>query len=402
MSGRSVASLLLIVSTALLGSCRDRQVSEKTSASATPSARHGPPLGPPQSAPPPREGMAFISPGALVAGTPVNELPRIADEEMPGEQLILKGFYIDLYPYPNEEGAIPLSNVSRAEAEALCKERNKRLCTELEWERACKGPNNHKYEYGDRYRPEVCKTGSRPALIPSGLRVGCKSDFGVYDLHGGVWEWTASRWGRGVDRELYTVRGGNATAGELVGRCSNAMARPPDTRSPQVGFRCCAGPTNNAEVVLRIERGRPLEFQERLDKKLALRIFEALPQDVKAKFEGAGSFSPDRMWTWRPIGNEELTAVAGCVGKTQPECGVAVARVTLDRVKTLTWAASGYRSPSLHVDHNPRDVWLLGGDDQGTFKRLIAYHVGQLRVGHKERRVGKTKVSRKRRRRSKK
>jgi hypothetical protein len=46
--------------------------------------------------------MHFIPSGALVVGTPENQLPRIADEEMAGLQLILKGFYIDTFPYPNE------------------------------------------------------------------------------------------------------------------------------------------------------------------------------------------------------------------------------------------------------------------------------------------------------------
>ncbi len=77
--------------------------------------------------------------GALVAGTPPDAFPRLADEEIPGEQFILNGF-IDVFPYPNEEGAIPLTNVSQEEARGLCAEKSKRLCTELEWERACKGP----------------------------------------------------------------------------------------------------------------------------------------------------------------------------------------------------------------------------------------------------------------------
>ena len=73
--------------------------------------------------PAPRQGMVWIPPGALVAGTPPDSYPRLADEEIPGEQLILSGFYIDVYPYPNEEGAIPLTNVTRDEAEKLCAER---------------------------------------------------------------------------------------------------------------------------------------------------------------------------------------------------------------------------------------------------------------------------------------
>jgi len=132
---------------------------------------------------------------------------------MPGEQVILKGYYVDLYPYPNEEGAIPQTNVTQAEAQALCDAQDKRLCTELEWERACKGPDNRLYEYGDRYQPGRCEMGRPARLVPGGVNAGCVSDFGVHDLHGGVWEWTSSPWGRGD-----TKRAGHGARRQRRGR----------------------------------------------------------------------------------------------------------------------------------------------------------------------------------------
>ena len=99
--------------------------------------------------------MVWIPNGPLVAGTPEGSLPRISDEEMPGEQVILRAYYIDVFPYPNEEGAIPLTNVSQEAALAMCAARSKRLCSELEWERACKGPDNLRYEYGDGSRAVI-------------------------------------------------------------------------------------------------------------------------------------------------------------------------------------------------------------------------------------------------------
>src|SRR5690606_9412335 len=187
----------LVGLTSMLAACDPPQRSASTETPSTSSAQPIGSLKPLQSQAAPRRGMAWIAGGALVAGSPVNTFPRIADQEMPGLQVILKGFYIDTFAYPNEEGAIPLTNVTQAEAQTLCEQRDKRLCSELEWERACKGPENNIYEYGEPYRAETCNTGLQPVLAPSGLRVGCKSDFGVHDLHGGVWEWTSSRWGRG-------------------------------------------------------------------------------------------------------------------------------------------------------------------------------------------------------------
>jgi hypothetical protein len=369
--------------------CRDPKPDQKqVEASAEPSAASS--LGPPESAPPPKKGMVFIPPGALVAGTPPDVYPRIADEEIPGEQVILKGFYIDVFPYPNEDGAIPLTNVNQSEARGLCEEQGKRLCTELEWERACKGPKNSRYEYGDRYRPERCGTGAPPAMRPSGFKVGCASEFGARDLHGGIWEWTGSPWGRGVERELGALRGGNAPSGELVGRCANAIGRPPSTESGTIGFRCCAGPRNDAEVVLQVERGKKLEFLQGVDKKLAKALAAQLPDEAKQELGNVERFVFERSWIWRPIGNEELRIIGGCSGLgTEPNCGIVIARIHLDRPTLVSWASSGHWAPTLHGDIDPRDLWLFGGDQLGQFKRRVAYVWGKMSVGPKERRMPK-------------
>ena len=208
---------------------------------------------------PPRRGMIWIPAGTLIAGTPKDRTPRVADEELTGEPVALHGFYIDEFAYPNEAGAIPKTGMSQIEAAGLCAAQEKRLCTELEWERACKGPTNSTYEYGDTYRAAECTMGVQSKLSPAGLRIGCKSAFGVHDLHGGPWEWTASVWRRGGDSTTVAVRGGNAEAGELVGRCANAMNGAPSSRRPDIGVRCCAGPSNTAEVVLAVTRGKTLE-----------------------------------------------------------------------------------------------------------------------------------------------
>ncbi|MGZ9006228.1 MAG: formylglycine-generating enzyme family protein, partial [Burkholderiales bacterium] len=250
--------------------------------------------------------MVWIPGGALVAGTPRAELPRKVDEEMRGEQVILHGYYIDVFPYPDEEGAIPLTNVSQSQAAALCAERDKRLCGELEWERACKGPSNRLYEYGDRHRPDRCGTGVEPSLRPAGLRVGCRSDFGVRDLHGGAFEWTSSRWRRGTTGDAVATRGGNATAGEVVARCANGEARPPDSKSGVLGFRCCAGPVNEAEVTLDVRWGKRLEEFERIEKQRSTKILRALPDEARAALARGGSPRIERLWVWRPVGNEEL------------------------------------------------------------------------------------------------
>jgi sulfatase-modifying factor enzyme 1 len=357
----------------------------RASGSASASAKSS--ILPPVAPPVPRQGMMFIPSGALVVGTPAEVYPRLADEEVPGEQVIVPSFYVDVFPYPNEEGAIPLTNVTRDDAQKLCAERGKRLCGELEWERACKGPDNHTYEYGDRYRADACGTGTAPLLRPSGLRVGCRSDFGVRDLHGAAFEWTASPFRRGTLGDTVAVRGGNGSAGEVVGRCANAVARPADVSAASIGFRCCAGGGNAPEVELAVRHPRKLEARDRLDAALVPELLKVLPDESHAALLRHGAIEPDRMWSWWPAGNDELTILSVCAGTGRRAlCGLLVTRVVLGKPTVLAWADGGTWQPMLRAENDPRDLWLLGGDDPGAFRRRLSYQWGRVSVGKRERR----------------
>jgi hypothetical protein len=337
--------------------------------------------------PPTPEGMVWIPPGALVAGTPKDVLPRIADEEMEGEQVVLGGFFMSIFPYPNEEAAIPLASVTQEQAKALCEKRGQRLCTELEWERACKGPDNHVYEYGDHYRADVCATGGEPRMLPAGLRLPCRSDFGVRDMHGSLFEWTSSPWNRGSRESLVAVRGGNSPDGELTGRCANGVARPPTFKSPTIGFRCCAGPESHAEVTLHVERGPALELHQYAPSFLR-RLDAALPDDARAELRRDDTFRINAAWVWHPIGNEELIVGGGCTaGTTSRGCGVIVVRMIGERAEPMAWASSGVFVPSPRVENNPRFLWVYGGDVRSHFRRLLTYAWGRVTLGALERNV---------------
>ncbi|MEZ4308892.1 MAG: SUMF1/EgtB/PvdO family nonheme iron enzyme [Polyangiaceae bacterium] len=264
----------------------------------------GPPWALGATEPPPRPGMAWIPAGSLVAGTAPGKVPRVPDEEMAGEQLTMSGYYIDLYPFPNEQGALPRVGVTQAEAKEACEAAGKRLCTELELERACKGPDNTTYEYGDTYKASACNTGVARAPGPNGMTPTCASGFGVHDLHGGAWSWTASDWKRDPTKSgLVALRGGNGAPGELIGRCANGRGLRPDTRSNDIGFRCCAGEANTAEVTVSIPRGPPLTLRKP-DRTIAPALEGLARADPAAP--DAGRFTVERMWIWRPFGNEEL------------------------------------------------------------------------------------------------
>lgn len=372
---RALAALLLL-------GCRDAPAPGPARAQAE-LVDAAPPWATRARAPAPPRGMVWIPEGTLLAGTPAGRVPRLADLEMAGDALELRGFFIDQFPYPNEEGAIPHTGVTRVQAQGLCEERGKRLCTELEWERACKGPRNLSYEYGDRHRPEVCQTGRSARLLPSGYRTACRSDFGVRDLHGGVWEWTQSRWGRGGAADLFSVRGGNGNNGELVGRCANAMPRPQEQASSEVGFRCCKGDVNEASVRVSSGTGKTFEQRPRLEPELRAQLLESVPAEVH---EAAGGGEPIMsfvgVWDWRPIGNVPLLVATACVGaKPAQRCGALVAELAPAPL-LLGWFWVGMFPPTARLSKwDAKKLWIAGSDRKGTFRQALHYEWGRIRAG---------------------
>jgi sulfatase modifying factor 1 len=333
-----------------------------------------------------RAGMVWVPSGNLRAGTPADRVPRIADEELAGVDTPMNGFYIDQLPYPDELGAIPTSNVSRVDAAKLCQAKSKRLCSELEWERACKGDNNTTYEYGDNYNKAACGTGvpiEQGAHRPSGDRLACKSEFGALEMHGGVWEWTDSSWQRGTHGDLGVLRGGNARAGELVGRCANAIARKPKTTSSTMGFRCCAGDRNSAEVNLTTET---LPAFQRIAN--AAEAAAPIAAEAARKWSGAPDggivdghlFAARAAWRWHPVANEELTVVSGCVqapDAKRPNCGTVIARAGA----VVQEIDGGRLAPEVAEFGESRRIRMQSVDDRSAFVREITYVVGMLQLG---------------------
>jgi hypothetical protein len=341
--------------------------------------------------------MAYIPPGALVAGSPPNALPRRFDRELPGEQVMLKGYWIDKFAYPNEEGAIPLTGVSQTEAQELCQKADKRLCTELEWERACKGPLNHRYAWGDRYRADACQLGSVILARPTGMKVGCHSDFDVFDLHGEVLEWTSSPWRRGAPSDLVVLKGGNGLDGELVGRCANAEFAAPSQRSSTIGFRCCTGPINTAEVIIANQSAEPLERLTSVDLAQFKRLLTNLSADDERNLPNT-PLLPERAYRWHPVNNEQLHLFVACTRSTPSRhCGILAGRDTPGKPTGLGFADTGVLASSLNQNTNADEIVLVGLDGQGKFQRLVRYQAGLVFVGAKERQLPKAKKTKSKR-----
>lgn len=352
---------------------------------------------------PPRPGMVWVPPGVLSAGTPADRVPRVPDAELTGVPFELGGFYIDLYPHPAEPGAIPTTNVTRDEATAICAKDGKRLCSELEIERACKGPENVTYPYGDTYRHDMCGTGKAgDSLTPNGFHTGCTSPFGVHDTHGTVWFWTSSDYARGLEG-MVVVKGGNSTHGELVGRCANVRPQKPDLAAPNIGVRCCAGVVNPATVSLDVTRGTPLKYrrddvvmQQRFAKEISKlpTIAEGkIPPATGPAGEVPKAFHVERIWVWHPLGNEELYVAGGCAQTSRKTCGLFVGREIGESIRLLVFVATERWQPTVGEPDDARLLQVMGGDDYGAFRKTVAWEWGKVTIFPKERKKGRRWVT---------
>ncbi len=180
-----------------------------------------------------------IPTGAFEAGT----LPGTPGRHPELEQLLttveLGPFSIDRMPFPNDPKLAPTTNVSRAEAAARCSGRGARLCTELEWERACKGPHSEMYSTGARFEL-TCATSVTE----------CASGFDVLGLGTTLREWTASDAisSTGGMSKGAVVRGAATNALVTEHRCAKRELIKDTERAVDLGFRCCHGPPNAARV----------------------------------------------------------------------------------------------------------------------------------------------------------
>jgi formylglycine-generating enzyme required for sulfatase activity len=146
----------------------------------------------------------------------------------------------------------PVVGVSWHDAQAFCQWAGCRLPTEAEWEYACRAGSKGRYCFdGDEAKLEEYAwyyQNSGNKTHPVGQKK--PNAWGLYDVHGNVWEWCQDRYGeypevpatdptgpaKGDSRVL---RGGswlNSLATSL--RCAYRDYRTPDYRYYYIGFRC--------------------------------------------------------------------------------------------------------------------------------------------------------------------
>lgn len=218
--------------------------------------------------------MALISAGDFTMGASTGS--NADADEFPNHRVHLGSYYIDKYEVTNFEykkyidsmkktapsnwvagsyvigmDKYPVFNVSWEDASGYCTWKGKRLPSEAEWEKAARGNDERVYPWGNKNeinKARIMENGDGRTPVEVGSYEAGRSPYGVYDMAGNVWEWTADYYEpyREVDRknnELYgkkfrVIRGGSAHFDLYSARATKRNILFPSYRYFLVGFRC--------------------------------------------------------------------------------------------------------------------------------------------------------------------
>lgn len=151
----------------------------------------------------------------------------------------------------------PVVHVSRHDALAYCAWVAARLPTEPEWEYAARGGMPHaRYPWGEEFAPKgrhMCNIwrGRFPDVntADDGYPGTCPvtafpaNRFGLHNMVGNVWEWSADRWSSDAPENRYSMRGGSHLCHDSYCNRYRVAARTgndADSSSTNIGFRVAA------------------------------------------------------------------------------------------------------------------------------------------------------------------
>ena len=221
-------------------------------------------------------GMAYVPGGQFMMGRNDGD-----QYERPAHQVAVKPLFMDIYEvtnqqyqefvnktghnppehwtkkqFPDGKGQLPVTNVSWDDANAYAKWAGKRLPTEAEWEFGARGTDGRRYPWGNDWQEGLANVGN-PHKIGFGFGLEGLSEvgqykgaspFGLVDMVGNAWEWTADKLTAypgghipndlpGVEKRV--IRGGSFGSDKASGV---TLRRGYPARGPflyqNTGFRC--------------------------------------------------------------------------------------------------------------------------------------------------------------------
>jgi formylglycine-generating enzyme required for sulfatase activity len=235
--------------------------------------------------------LVLVPPGTFWMGSPQMEAERQDDEGPRHQVTITRPFYLGVNPVTQREFQTvmgynpahftedkdggphhPVEQVSWEEAVEFCRRlsalpdgasgrRVYRLPTEAEWEYACRAGTKTRFYWGHVISTananfDAKRSRDPQAYVPfhwgqtAGVGGYLPNEFGLYGMHGNVWEWCGDWYGedyyqhsperdpQGPDGgTLRVLRGGSWFAGGAGCRSAVRHAMPPGEREDDCGFR---------------------------------------------------------------------------------------------------------------------------------------------------------------------
>jgi len=177
--------------------------------------------------------MMLIKQGTFIMGAPESEVDS-RDSERPQHQVTVPAFFMGKYPVTQAQWRVvsaflrvnrelklepsrfkgdnrPVERVSWYDAVEFCDrlsrytKREYRLPSEAEWEYGCRGGTTTPFHFGETITSEVANYNGN-YIYGKGVKgeyreettevgkFGIGNEYGLYDMHGNVWEWCLDDW----------------------------------------------------------------------------------------------------------------------------------------------------------------------------------------------------------------
>ena len=218
-----------------------------------------------EKAPPAPEGMVYVPGGSFRMGVEDGD-----SFEAPAHDVTVTPFFMDRAEVTNEQYAafakttnhlappdwksgnypagtakFPVVQVSWQDANEYAAWAGKRLPTEAEWEFAARTNDGRRYPWGANWDANNANTSESKINHPVAVGSYAKAanPFGLLDLAGNVWEWTAGEVVSYKDPNITlapgkVIRGGAFYAAQERATTTFRGFAPPDKQAAGIGFRC--------------------------------------------------------------------------------------------------------------------------------------------------------------------